>query len=714
MLPLSLDHLLLRGPAIIDDVAGWIAGGRAEVDGLVLERASLVRLHATLSFLSPVLDAELPQRIGRLYDVLHHAQDPALVALADRWADELEARGVVWLRSLRRPEAMPPDWPHRYLSGSNPRWAERAPVLGLDEGRSCHLQRLDGAFLVTLPGRLVGMDADGRVALTQERGVVRCFDGEVLRWERADLTGLLTTARFHRDRVVVLGSGKVTVLDAPSGETITQHDAPGLRSLVLGQEVFAVGERAVHALDEALSVRFEVASSIAAVLARGDRLYITEFWEGLHAVDAASGSIRWTVPFKAQNAALAISPDGARIAVGSAKSTEALATMVDAHGGSRIDLIDRGTCTDVAFDGAGALLFAGGSVFDVTTGLRVGVLAGRGGPVTAVTVSPDGQHLVARSPDGLCAFEGQGTLRPLDEARPAIRAVCFGDQILTDGEDTGFERFSMDGQRLEQRTERLIGVIEDALVTEGAGAIVIAAHEGSWHERSRVPLAGRAWIPPGLDALVVQGEASFEVRDAHGALRVEGRGRVREAVDRGRALLIDEGEQATLIDARTGAHLLALGFAVRCVTSDGAQVAVLRVGDVSLFRGSEHRWTTVVDLPHVPDELRLINDRVVIDVRHLELGTEIAEASRYTFDAQTGASLAVERSASPSGPGARIARMGDLETHFFAGSTTVLHRGEPIASLPGLLELTASGALLIGPRGPSAYEVRGRLRASGS
>jgi hypothetical protein len=134
--------------------------------------------------------------------------------------------------------------------------------------------------------------------------------------------------------------------------------------------------------------------------------------------------------------------------------------------------------------------------------------------------------------------------------------------------------------------------------------------------------------------------------------------------------------------------------------------------ELSLFRDGEHRWSTTVDLPRAPDELRLIDDRVVIDVRHLELGTEIAEEAQYTFDAATGASRGIERSASPSGPGARIARIGELETQFFAGSTAVLHRGEPIANLPGLLELTAtpSGRLLIGPRGPSAYEVRGRLR----
>lgn len=715
---LSLDHLLARGPAIIEDVAAWIAPGRVEVDGLVLERSSLVRLHATLSSLSPVLDAELPQRVGRLYDVLHHAQDPALVALADRWATELEARGVVWVRSLRRPEAMPPDWPHRYLEGSNPQWAARAPVLGLDDGPTCRLLRLDQDMRVTLPGRLIGIDANGGAALTQERGVVRCFDGDVLRWERGDLTGLLIAARFHRDRVVVLGSGTVAVLDAASGETITQRGAPGLRSLVVGEEVFAVGERAIHVLDDALSVRFEVASSIAAVVAHGDRLLVTEFWKGLHAVDASSGAILWTVPVKAQNAALAVSPDGGRIAVGSAKSAEALATIVDAHGGSRIDLVDRGTCTDVAFDGVGALLFAGGSVFDVATGLRLGVLAGRGGSVTAVTVSPDGRHLVARSPDGLCAFEGQGTLRPLDEAQPAIRAVRFGDQILTDGEDTGFERFSMDGRRMEQRSERLIGVVQDALVAESEGEIIIAAHEGGWHERWRQPLTAHAWIPPGLDGVVLQDEASFEVRDAHGEPRMKRAGRVREAIDEGRALLIDVGQDSELIDtelveARPG--LVALGAGVREVVRDGARLLVLRQHDaweLSLFRDGEHRWSTTVDLPRAPDELRLIDDRVVIDVRHLELGTEIAEEAQYTFDAATGASRGIERSASPSGPGARIARIGELETQFFAGSTAVLHRGEPIANLPGLLELTAtpSGRLLIGPRGPSAYEVRGRLR----
>jgi len=719
--PLSIDHLLARDGRILEEVAGWLEAGQVEVvGGLVLERASLLRLHATLSFLSPVLDAPLPQRIGRLYDLLHHSEDPALVALAWRWAIELDERGEVWFRSLRRPEAMPPDWPHWWLSGSNPRWAERAPVLGLDAGPTCHLQRLDESFEVTLPGRLIGLDPTGGAALTQERGVVRCFDGEVLRWERGDLTGLLTAARFHRDRVVVLGSGTVTVLNASSGETIMEHHGPGLRSLVVGDEVFAVGERTIHVLDDPLSVRFEVASSIAAVVAHGNRLFVTEFWKALHAIDATTGAIVWSVPVKAQSTALAVSPDGARLAVGSAKSIEPLASIFDARdGGSRIDLADRGTCTDVAFDGSGARLFAGGSVFDVTSGQRLGVLAGRGGPVTAATVSPNGRHLVARSPDGLCAFDGEGTLRPLDEARPAIRAIRFGDRILTDGEDTGFERFSMDGRRLEQRSDHLIGVIDDALVTRDAGEIIIAAHEDGWHERWRQPFTGRAWIPPGFDGLVLQGDASFEVRDGHGALRMKRAGRVREAVDEGRTLVIDEGEQTSAIDARDGAPLVTLGSGVRCVMRDGARVAVLRQHEgweLSLFRDGEHRWSTTVDLPRAPDELRLIDELIVIDVRHLELGTEIAEETQYSFDAATGASCGVERSASPSGPGARIARMGDLVTQFFGGSTTVFHRGAPIASLPGLLELTVtpSGPLLIGPRGPSAYELRGRLRASES
>jgi hypothetical protein len=727
--PLSLAHLEAQGRKILDEVEVHMRAGTA-LDSVAgpLPTASLARLGSVLSFHLPVLESPMPQRVGRLCDVLAFASDPALRRLAVVWAEELEQHGGRLVTSLVAPAVHPEDWPHRVLQGSNPRLTRARSILGLDDGTTCWLLDLvTQAPLARLPGRLVGIDAQGATVLTQERGALSCHEigeqGTRERWRVASGPKAITHAVLEEERVITLAQGQLQVLDAASGEQVAHDTRDGMRGLLeTPNGALLITERALHTIapDGTIQSVFSLASALAAVVAHDEGIFVTEYWERVIALDPLTFTERWSSKVRAQYAGLAITNDGRRLAVGSAKSTEPLASLFDAETGTqRVDVTSRGYASQLAFDAAGARLFVNGSVFETESGLRIGVLPGRGGPAHGVQVSRDGEHLVALSPGGVCLFDARPEIEraPLVEARPAWRALLFGDEVLTDGSEQGFERWSLEGTFLGAHPEQLLGVVGDALL------VTLGGHVALWGGRAsdvRFTAEGRAWVPEGLGGFVLErAPGRFEIRDARGALRLEGTGRVSRALGEGRWLAVEHEGTTRILDGATGVSLVSLGTGVRLIASDGAtgfacvrQEGRARFLDLhSLGEGPSGGRLWSIAMPDAPmsppmhESLELSTEHVVYARTDLDPGTEEAVLDRSTFDRATGKLLEHTESTEAAGPGMTQSKLGTLEARVVGGKTTVLDRGVTIATLP--VPLTLAGPvdrpLLIGPRGPSIY-----------
>lgn len=734
---LDLAHLQVRGRKILDDVEEDALGGTPlESVAGPLGPASLAKLGSVLSFHLSVLESPMPQRVGRLCDALAFASDPALRRLAAVWEEALHLRGETLVTSLIAPAVHPEDWPHRVLQGSNPRLARARSILGLDDGASCTVLSLATQMpLARLPGRLVAIDPHGATVLTQERGVLACHElgeqGHRERWRVASGPKAITHAVLGEERVITLAQGLFQVFDASSGARVAHDTRDGMRGLLeTPRGPMLVTERALHTIDPDGAIRsvLSLASALAAVVAHERGVYVTEYWERVIALDPITFTERWSSKVRAQYAGLAITNDGRRLAVGSAKSTEPLASLFDSETGARrVDVKSRGYASQLAFDAEGARLFVNGSVFETEGGFRLGVLPGRGGPAHGVQASRDGEHLVALSPGGVCLFGARPEIEraPLVEARPAWRALLHGDELLTDGSEQGFERWSLDGTLLGAHPEQLLGVVGDALlVTQGGSVSLWGRAASGWEVRFRSE--GRAWAPEGLLGFVLERGGRFEIRDARGNLKLEGTGRVVRALDGGRWLAVELDRETTILDGRTGARLASLGRGIRLIATDAIPAEVVCMRDEGRERFLDlHPMEEMGEGPRAPvwsialglapagqpqsERLVLKNDRVVLVRTDLDPGTEEAVTVRSTFDRATGALLQRSESTDPAGPGMTQSELGPFEARAIGGSTTVLLAGVPIATLPVPLTLTQHGdeVLLVGPRGPSVYRVRG-------
>lgn len=195
----------------------------------------------------------------------------------------------------------------------------------------------------------------------------------------------------------VTGEEQHVLSDARNSRAVTFSD-DGARLLTSGSAVqvwnVSTGERSFQSFAGVLAA-WRPGSAQFVMLTRDSELQI---------VDAATGAVTTRAPFHGGHAirALAVSPDGERLAVTAGDNVE----ILDIETGQRVLTLagHRGAVSSIAFSSNGARLVTGAAdhfavVWDSATGSPIQVLEGHEDEVMAVAISPDGGLVATGSKD---------------------------------------------------------------------------------------------------------------------------------------------------------------------------------------------------------------------------------------------------------------------------------------------------------------------------